>query len=270
MEETGSSILTKRPRLTIRISQSGMSFSVVDNLSDSQIIYEPYTMKSGISQAANLREAFRSNDLLATNWQRAQVILDTPVLMIPLEEYSEETNDVFYHHAMTGHENDVILDMVLPQLNAVALFCINKDLKTVIEDHFSDVKYSHVCATVWNHLHRRNFIGSRKKLFGYFHDKKLEIFAFQQNRFKFQNSYPVQRALDAVYFLLYVWKLLGLDQRRDELHLAGSLPDKEELQTELRKYLKNVFIINPAGEYTRAPITQIKGIPYDLITHYLK
>ena len=86
MEETGSSILTKRPRLTIRISQSGMSFSVVDNLSDSQIIYEPYTMKSGISQAANLREAFRSNDLLATNWQRAQVILDTPVLMIPLEE----------------------------------------------------------------------------------------------------------------------------------------------------------------------------------------
>ena len=46
MEETGSSILTKRPRLTIRISQSGMSFSVVDNLSDSHfeaMIYSPQT-----------------------------------------------------------------------------------------------------------------------------------------------------------------------------------------------------------------------------------
>jgi hypothetical protein len=160
--------------------------------------------------------------------------------------------------------------MVLPQLSAVALFCINRDLKTVIDDHFSDVKYAPACASVWNHLHRRNFIGSRKKLFGYFHDKQLEIFAFQQNRFKFQNSYPVQRSLDAVYFLLYIWKLLGMDQRRDELHLSGVLPEKEQLQTELRKYLKNVFIINPAGEYNRAPITQLKGIPYDLITHYLK
>ena len=190
--------------------------------------------------------------------------------MVPLEEYAEETNDAFYHHALTGHDNDIVLDMVLPQLSAVALFCINRDLKTVIDDHFSDVKYAPACASVWNHLHRRNFIGSRKKLFGYFHDKQLEIFAFQQNRFKFQNSYPVQRSLDAVYFLLYIWKLLGMDQRRDELHLSGVLPEKEQLQTELRKYLKNVFIINPAGEYNRAPITQIKGIPYDLITHYLK
>jgi hypothetical protein len=265
-----NSIITKRPRLTLRISQQGMSFSVADNQSENQIIYEPYTTKSGISQAANLREAFRNNDLLANEWQRAYVILDTPVLMVPLEEYAEETNDAFYHHAVTGHDNDIVLDMVLPQLSAVALFCINRDLKTVIDDHFSDVKYAPACASVWNHLHRRNFIGSRKKLFGYFHDKQLEIFAFQQNRFKFQNSYPVQRSLDAVYFLLYIWKLLGMDQRRDELHLSGVLPEKEQLQTELRKYLKNVFIINPAGEYNRAPITQLKGIPYDLITHYLK
>ena len=222
-----NSIITKRPRLTLRISLQGMSFSVADNQSENQIVYEPYTTKSGISQAANLREAFRNNDLLANEWQRVYVILDTPVLMVPLEEYAEETNDAFYHHAVTGHDNDIVLDMVLPQLSAVALFCINRDLKTVIDDHFSDVKYAPACASVWNHLHRRNFIGSRKKLFGYFHDKQLEIFAFQQNRFKFQNSYPVQRSLDAVYFLLYIWKLLGMDQRRDELHLSGVLPEKE-------------------------------------------
>ena len=50
----------------------------------------------------------------------------------------------------------------------------------------------------------------------------------------------------------------------------GTLPDREKMTGELKKYLKNVFVNNPAGEYNRAPITQIKGIPYDLITHYLK
>ena len=264
------SIITKRPRLVLRISQSGMSFSGADSRAENQIVYEPFTPKSGISQAANLREAFRSNDLLANDWQRALVVLDTPTLMIPLEEFAEETCEVLYHHAITGHDNDIVLDTVLPSLNAVVTFCINKDLKTVIDDHFSDVKYAHVCTPVWNHLHRRSFIGNRQKLFGYFHDRRLDIFAYQQNRFKFQNSYPVQRAADAVYFLLYVWKLLGFDQRRDELHLVGTLPEKDVLQEELRKYLKNVFVINPTGEFNRAPITGIKGIPYDLITHYIK
>ena len=52
--------------------------------------------------------------------------------------------------------------------------------------------------------------------------------------------------------------------------MVGTLPEKDVLQEELRKYLKNVFVINPTGEFNRAPITGIKGIPYDLITHYIK
>ena len=48
-----NSIITKRPRLTLRISQQGMSFSIADNQSENQIIYEPYTTKSGISQAVS-------------------------------------------------------------------------------------------------------------------------------------------------------------------------------------------------------------------------
>lgn len=270
MENNNSKIITRKPRLTIRITQGGMSFSAADPDTENQIVYENYVVKSGISQAANLREAFRNNDLLASGWTRALMMVDTPVVMIPVEMFSEDLKDTYYHHAITGHESDLVMHTVIPSLNAVALYSFNKDLKTVADDHFDDVKFTHVCVPVWNHLHRRSFTGNRQKLFGYFHDKQLDICAFQQNRMKFQNSYAASHALDAVYFLLYVWKQLGLDQRRDELHLMGTLPDREKMTGELKKYLKNVFVNNPAGEYNRAPITQIKGIPYDLITHYLK
>ena len=270
MENNNSKIIIRKPRLTIRITQGGMSFSAVDPDTENQIVYENYVVKSGISQAANLREAFRNNDLLASGWTRALMMVDTPVVMIPVEMFSEDLKDTYYHHAITGHESDLVMHTVIPSLNAVALYSFNKDLKTVADDHFDDVKFTHVCVPVWNHLHRRSFTGNRQKLFGYFHDKQLDICAFQQNRMKFQNSYAASHALDAVYFLLYVWKQLGLDQRRDELHLMGTLPDREKMTGELKKYLKNVFVNNPAGEYNRAPITQIKGIPYDLVTHYLK
>ena len=48
----------KSQRLTIRVSRYAMSFSVPDAENAGQIEYVPYPMKSGVSTAANLREAF--------------------------------------------------------------------------------------------------------------------------------------------------------------------------------------------------------------------
>ena len=168
---------------------------------------------------------------------------------------------------MEGH---TVISNVIPPLNAVAVYSIHKDLRTVIEDHFEDVKYNHLCIPVWNNLHRRSFTGQRRKLYGYFHGRQLEVFAFQQNRFRFFNSYQVPRMKDAVYFLMYVWKQLGMDQLKDELHLVGTIAYRDELLTELHQYVQNAFVINPTAEFNRAPITQVKDMPYDLMAFYLK
>jgi hypothetical protein len=38
----------------------------------------------------------------------------------------------------------------------------------------------------------------------------------------------------------------------------------------LKIYVQKVFFINATAEFNRAPITEIKGIPFDLITLYIK
>ena len=98
----------------------------------------------------------------------------------------------------------------------------------------------------------------------------MDVFSFQQNRFRFVNSFNTNLAPDAVYFLLNIWKQLAFDNRRDELHLVGELPDKDSLIQELHSFVQNVYVINPRAEFNRAPITDIKGLPYDLITYYMK
>lgn len=260
----------KMPRLTIRVGNRTLSFSALDAGSQAGIVFEPYTVRSGISMAANLREAFREIDLLRNGWQRAMVLVNSPVLMVPVDEYKDSLKEVFFKHAITGREGETVMSAVLPSLNAVAVYSINKDLKLVVDDHFADVRFTHVCTPVWNHLYRRSFTGVRMKLYAYFHDKRIDVFSFQQNRFKFTNSFDTNLAPDAVYFILNVWKQLTFDNRRDELHLVGELPKRDELVQELRQFIQNVYVINPKAEFNRAPITEIKGLPYDLLTHFLK
>lgn len=255
-------------RLIIRISQGTLLLSTTDG---STVIFERCPVKSSISMAANLREAFRTVPLLQEQFGRVRAMVDSPVMMVPVDIYREEENEEQYRFAFTLKSGQVVVSHVLPELNAVALFAVNKDLLQVLTDRFGDVRVLPVMSDVWPHIHQKSFTGMRQKLYGYFHDHRLEVFAFQQNRFRFYNSYAVGKdPNDVLYYLLSVWKQLGLEAREDELHLSGNLPEREQLAEDARRYIKRVFIGNPSGEFNRAQVTQIEGMPYDMMLYYLK
>ena len=240
--------ITTSKQLTIRVGNNTLSFTITDETGAEQTVqHEPYVVKSGISMAANLREAFktfaREFDL-----SKARVLIATPVLMVPIEQFQEADATALYLHSFPRSEKDVVRYNVLPQLNAVCIFCINKDLLMVLTDHFSDVQLMHVMVPVWNSLHQRSFTGHRSKIYGYFHDKQLDIFSFQQNRFKFCNSFETSRSYDSLYFLLYVWKQLNLKPEHDEIHILGDIPDEGWMLEEMRRYVKKVYVINESSD----------------------
>ena len=254
-------------RLVIRVGTGSLSFSTTRH---DQVVYENYPLNSGISLAANLREALHSSNVLADDYQRVLVMVDAPVLMVPADLFQEQQAEALYNHAVSPREQTVVRHAVLPDLNCVAVFAVGKDLSVVLSDRYGDVRYIPVAAPVWRHMHQRSYTGPHNKLYGYFHDRRLEVFSFADSRFKFCNSYVVNNPNDALYYLLAVWKQLVLQPEHDELYLIGQLPDSDTLVEEARKFVKRVFLINPSGEFNRAAVTQIEGIPYDLVTLFIK
>ena len=58
---------------------------------------------------------------------------------------------------------------------------------------------------------------------------------------------------------------------RDELHLAGDyMAQAGGLQQLAEEFVRRVYVVNPVGEFNRAPVTQIPGMPYDVMLYYLK
>lgn len=264
--------ITSQQRITIRIGKNTLSFTHT-NAADKErpIVFSPYIVKGGISMAANLREALKQPEFVSDATHRAQILLDTPSMLVPIEQFSEEEMETIFEHTFPARqERRNVLYNVLPNLNAVCLFAINKDLQRVITDRFDDIQTIQAMTPVWNHLHQRSFTGRRSKLFAYFHNKRLDIFSFQQNRFKFCNSFEASRGHDSLYFLLYVWKQLQLQPEYDELHIVGDIPEQEWLMEELKNFLQKAYVINPTADFNRHPVTEIKGMPYDLQTLYIK
>lgn len=243
-------------------------FTTTDD--QSQVVFEQYHINSSITMAANLREALLSSDILKAPYQRTLVMVDSPVLMVPTDLFHEKEKTELYFHAFTKRTQQVVMHTVLPDLNSVALFSIDKDLLAVINDRMPQPSIVAAMISVWHHLHQRSYTGTHQKLYGYFHDRNMEVFCFSKNRFKFCNTYTVNNSNNALYYLLSVWKQLGMEPEHDELHLVGDLPDEEALLNEARQFIKRVFYINPSGEFNRAPVTRIAGMPYDMMTLYVK
>ena len=270
MQENKTNTALYQDQLIVRITRRTLAFAVTDKTADAQVAYEPYTVRSGISMAANLREAFKSAALLQRGYKRVNILVDVAVMLVPIEEFQEEDMQGLYRYTFGLDDGDTVVHQVLPDLNAVAVFPINKDIKLVVDDHFTDVRITPLIRSIWTYLHRKSFIGMSKKLYGYFHDKKLELFAFSKNRFKFYNSFELDSSRDAVYFIMYVWEQLGMDKTSDELHLVGDIVDSDGLRISLSQFIRKVYINNLAADFSSAPITAISGLPYDLITLFAK
>ncbi len=255
-------------RLVIRVGKGSLMLTTTGE--QAQVVFEQYPVNSTITMAANLREALRASSILNGQYQRTLVLVDSPVLMVPTDLFNVDDKTELYFHAFTPKDHQDVMHTVLPDLNSVALFGIDKDLLTVINESLTQPNVMTAMTPVWHHLHQRSFTGIHNKLYGYFHDHRLEVFNFNKNRFKFCNSYAVNNSSNALYYLLNVWKQLALDPAHDEMHLVGDLPDEDALLDEARQFLKRVYYINPSGEFNRAPVTQIPGMPYDLIVFYMK
>ena len=153
-------------KMIIRIGRNTLSFTVPDPTDkEHPFNHEPYVVKGGISMAANLREALKTARLAAEQVRRVQVMVDTPAMLVPIEQFEEQDIDDLYSYTFApSPEPRRMLFNVLPDLKAVCIFPVNKDLYGVVSDRYDNVQFIHAMAPVWRHLHQRSFTGHFNKL----------------------------------------------------------------------------------------------------------
>ena len=245
-------------RLVMRVGKGSLMFTTTDD--QSQVVFEQYPINSSITMAANLREALRTSNILTGTYQRTLVMVDTPVLMVPTDLFREEEKAELYFHTFTKKTQQTIMHTVLPDLNCVALFSIDKDLLAVINDRMNQASIVAAMTPVWRHLHQRSYTGTHHKLYGYFHNQRMEVFSFSKNRFKFCNTFGATYEHDALYYLLNTFTQLGFQASRDEFVIMGDTPHKKWIVENLKHYVSQVTLTDsPASGHDAN-----HSYPYDL------
>ena len=233
--------------LSIRLSTDGFSFSVFNPLSnEAQAVYD-YPTDITCSLIANLKQAFKDLEWLNHNYRRVNVmIVDKRFTFIPLDFFEDEQVETIFYHNHQPRENEKVQYNILRKSNIVLLFGMDKSLCSFLNEQYPSCKFFSQATPLIDYFSIKSRLGNNRKMYTYLRKDNIDIYCFERGRLLFANSFPCKETADRIYYLLYTWKQLDFDQERDELHLTGELNEKEILLAQLRKYVSQVFVMNPA------------------------
>ena len=234
--------------ISIRLSTDGFCFSVLDPTSEDSTSFVDLPVDDERSLTANLRQAFRQTELLRQAYRRANVLVaGSRWTLLPLEMFDDDQAEqvLYYTHPASDHE--VVGYNILKRLDAVVVYAVDRAVYDFVRQQWPEVRIYAQSTPLLEHFAYRSRMGNSRKLYAFVHGEYLNVYALDRGRLLLGNSMACRVTADRVYYLMYLWRQLGLDQARDELHLSGLLPQKEALVQELRRYVRQVFVANPAS-----------------------
>jgi hypothetical protein len=232
--------------LSIRLSPDGFSFSIYNPLHDTSLSVIDKDIDSSLSLTANLKKAFQEYDFLGYPYKQVNVIVvNKRIVTMPLELFEDEQTELIFYHNHTPKENESVQYNILKKSSIVVLFGMDKSAFNFIREQYPAAYFYAQTSALIEYFSVKNKLGNNRKMYLFSQPQGIALYCFEKGHLVFANSFDCKYLEDRIYHLLYVWKLLNFDQERDELHLAGTLSDKEQFTEGVRRYILNLFVMDP-------------------------
>ena len=230
---TGNKKLTEQ-NLSIRIFSDGFSFSTPHSQKD-------VTARKGESLAQALETAFKNNALLQPDYDEVNIYADYPSTRIPLDEFRSEEAQALYRLTF-GEDSLNGMNMhyeMLPALEVIEVFVIDARIEDLIMQHYPHASIHSYFGQLMNRMlsYNRRRKSGENRLYVHCNGRQLFLFTYEKGKLKFANSFEAENLSNQLYFLLYVWKQLEMDQEKDICILLGK--DKM-LENALKKYISHI------------------------------
>lgn len=232
--------------LSIRLSSDGFSFSIYNPLHETSLSIIEREVDRSLSVTANLKQAFRECDFLQHPYKKVNVMIaNKRFTIVPLDFFEDEQAEILFYHNHSHKDYETVRYNILKGSNTVVLFGIDKSIISFINQYYPDAIFCSQASPLIEYFSSKSKLGNSKKMYALLQNQSICLYCFEKGHLILANSFDCSHTEDRLYHILYAWKQLNYDQERDELHLTGELADKNILTKELRKYILQVFIMNP-------------------------
>ena len=255
--------------LSIRIFADGFSFFVCDPQTSSLVRGEHF-LRGDEPLATHLQRELNRSDYNNRQIDQVYVLICTPSLHVPLEEFHRDEAAAFYAFSLA--EQDMsrlrVAYTIQPDLESAEIYAIERDVEDTILQFFPTARFFASRAMLMERLKRYEDSSDEhyRRLYAVISAEGLEVVFFHDRHLLFANSFEATTNIDIQYFTLNVWQMFNLDSEQDRLELIVETNEKQAqtLHVDFSAYVRHVDRLSAATLFSHVPLADENQVPIDL------
>lgn len=250
--------------LSIRLRSDGLSFSGCSASESETFFYRNVEFDRTKPYISSLKEFFFEHEFLTYSYKQTNLVCVTSqYTIVPEEIFTDKQKASLLSFTFTAPEKKCLhnplareaVEIVFGIDEEVYEFCARSLINPCFFHHITPQ------LALWK---QQSHMLIPRQLYVVLHRKMMDIVCFAQGKLLFANTFQYDKPDDIIYYILYVWKQIGMDQEKDQLHIYGGVSLRNSITTILRNYIQ---YISPAEIPSDAYLlgAEIVQAPLDLI-----
>jgi hypothetical protein len=226
--------------LSIRLWSGGFSFSGYNVADCSAFFYREVSFaQDACTYVESLKSFFFEHECLAYSYKKVYVLVDSlHYALLPAALVAAGSESACLKFNFVQIEGCVLTNQVNEEL--VNVFDLNASVYEFCSRNFVSPEFVHHLTPVVAYWQKQNLLIAERAMYIYLHEQRIDISCFSGGVLQYTNTFSFQTVQDLLYYILYVWKEVGLDQLVDKLYIQGEVTLKNQLFVKVSDYIQHI------------------------------
>ena len=257
-------------KLSIQISLNGLSFCVLDSISNTIIKQESTTFSEELipfQVLKKLKEVLEKNEIDKMSFSDVTIIhRNTLFSLIPKALFDEKEVANYLKFNTKILANDLIAWDEILNFDIINVYVPFVNINNYIYGLYGEFVFQHNGTVLIQSL-LNNFDGGKEPVC-YVHvlEQQLDIIVIANKKLLFYNSFNFSTKEDFIYYVLFVIEQLKLDAETIKLKLFGNIEEDDQLFNVCFKYVRNVSVFVPSNLSYLMDINHHKSIDFTILS----
>ncbi len=242
---------TENYELSVQMSRDGFAFTILDTLRNKYILLRSHDPDDDKYLSTDkISEIISKDDFLTKDFKRINILIPSfKSTLIPAPLYDPGKKEEYFTLNHIREENDLILVNKIPDPDAYIVFSVLKSYNDVSADFYPEVHPNHHTRPLMNQMFHNSRSTNGRYVHLHVEREYFNLFVFENNILKFSNAFNFRNISDILYFVLNVFKSLGINND-ETIHFSGLTEKYDDIHSNFALYIKNIKFTGPAGNFT--------------------
>ena len=232
---------SKQYILTIEVHPQQFSFSLYCPIENSSYFYYQLAKNEQKDAFSSFQDIFFDNAFFTLPFQKVFIINYSTVFTYVPTLIFEEKDKNEYLQFIFAENKGKILHQDLQRFGITILHEIPDEVYNFLQRSFVNPQFIHHTASLMSYFQEKGQLINGNWMVVNNKGDGVDIFCFSQNNLLLGNHFDCSSISDAIYYVLFIWKQLKMNQIKDFLYIAGN---KKELVEALQTHIHNIIPVN--------------------------